>query len=76
MRKVKVWDRFVRLSHWALGLLVLGSFLTSEEDRLTAIHVSIRCTDPVWRPPAERRTLGAWILAASEPLRRRTGQTT
>ena len=41
MRKVKVWDRFVRLSHWALGLLVLGSFLTSEEDRLTAIHVKL-----------------------------------
>jgi cytochrome b len=41
MKKVKVWDLFVRLSHWALGLLVLGSFLTSEKDRLTSTHVAI-----------------------------------
>jgi cytochrome b/mono/diheme cytochrome c family protein len=41
MRKVKVWDLFVRFSHWGLGLLVLGSFLTSDEDGLTAIHVTI-----------------------------------
>lgn len=41
MSKVKVWDPFVRLFHWGLGLLVLGSFLTSDEDRLTAIHVRI-----------------------------------
>lgn len=41
MRQVKVWDRFVRLSHWGLGLLVLGSFLTSEVDRLTPIHVRL-----------------------------------
>ena len=27
--KVKVWDLFVRVSHWSFGLLVLGSFLTS-----------------------------------------------
>ncbi len=32
-------DLFVRLSHWGLGLLVVGSFLTSEKDSLTAIHV-------------------------------------
>jgi cytochrome b len=41
MRQVKVWDLFVRFSHWGLGLLVLGSFLTSEKDRLTPIHVRI-----------------------------------
>jgi cytochrome b len=41
MRQVKVWDLFVRLSHWGLGLVVLGSFLTSEKDSLTAIHVKI-----------------------------------
>lgn len=41
MGKVKVWDLFVRVFHWGLGLLVLGSFLTSDEDRLTAIHVRI-----------------------------------
>jgi cytochrome b len=44
MKKVKVWDRFVRLSHWGLGLLVLGSFLTSEKDGLTAVHVRIGLT--------------------------------
>ncbi|HEX7625102.1 MAG TPA: cytochrome b/b6 domain-containing protein, partial [Anaeromyxobacteraceae bacterium] len=41
MRQVKVWDLFVRLAHWGLGLLVLGAFLTSEKDRLTSIHVTI-----------------------------------
>lgn len=41
MAKVKVWDVFVRFSHWGLGLLVLGAFLTSEVDRLTALHVRI-----------------------------------
>jgi cytochrome b len=41
MRQVKVWDLFVRLSHWGLGLLVLGSFLTSERDRLVPIHVRL-----------------------------------
>jgi cytochrome b len=41
MRQVKVWDLFVRLSHWGLGLLVLGSFLTSEVDRLVPVHVRI-----------------------------------
>jgi cytochrome b len=39
--KVKVWDPFVRLSHWSFGLLVLGSFLTSEKDRLVPVHVRI-----------------------------------
>jgi cytochrome b len=41
MRQVKVWDLFVRLSHWGLGLLVLGSFLTSEVDRLVPVHVRL-----------------------------------
>lgn len=41
MRQVKVWDLFVRLSHAGLALLVLGSFLTSEKDRLTSVHASI-----------------------------------
>lgn len=41
MRQVKVWDLFVRLSHWGLGLLVLGSFLTSEVDRLLPVHVRL-----------------------------------
>lgn len=39
--KTKVWDPFVRLSHWSFGLLVLGSFLTSEKDRLVPVHVRI-----------------------------------
>lgn len=41
MERVKVWDVFVRLSHWGLGLLVLGAFLTSEEDRLVPLHVRL-----------------------------------
>jgi cytochrome b len=41
MKKVKVWDLFVRLFHGGLGLLVLGSFLTSDDDRLTRSHVKI-----------------------------------
>jgi cytochrome b len=41
MKKVKVWDLFVRLFHGGLGLLVLGSFLTSDDDRLTGVHVKI-----------------------------------
>ncbi|HET9594693.1 MAG TPA: DUF1924 domain-containing protein [Anaeromyxobacteraceae bacterium] len=41
MNTVKVWDRFVRFAHWGLGLLVLGSFLTSDVDRLVPIHVRL-----------------------------------
>jgi cytochrome b len=41
MSRVKVWDVFVRLFHWSLALLVLGSFLTSEKDRLVPIHVKL-----------------------------------
>jgi cytochrome b len=41
MARVKVWDVFVRLFHWSLALLVLGSFLTSEKDRLVPIHVTL-----------------------------------
>ncbi len=41
MREVKVWDPFVRLFHWGLALLVLVSFLTSEEDALVPLHVRL-----------------------------------
>lgn len=41
MAQVKVWDLFVRVSHWALALLVLGSFLTSDVDRLVPVHVRL-----------------------------------
>lgn len=41
MAKVKVWDLFVRVFHWGLALLVLGSFLTSDRDALVGIHVRI-----------------------------------
>jgi cytochrome b len=41
MRRVKVWDLFVRLSHWSAALLVLGSFLTSEVDGLRSTHVRL-----------------------------------
>ncbi len=39
MRQVKVWDLFVRLFHWGLALLVLGSFVTSDVDKLVPVHV-------------------------------------
>jgi cytochrome b len=39
MHRQKVWDPFVRLFHWSLGLLVLGSFVTSEHDSLLPLHV-------------------------------------
>lgn len=39
MRQVKVWDPFVRLFHWGLALLVLGSFLTADVDALVPVHV-------------------------------------
>lgn len=39
--KVKVWDGAVRLFHWALGLAVLGAFLTSEEDEWLPTHMRV-----------------------------------
>ena len=42
--KLKVWDLFVRSAHWSLGALVLGSFLTSEKDRLVHLHAKIGLT--------------------------------
>jgi cytochrome b len=41
MQKVKVWDSFVRFFHWGLALLVLASFLTSDEDALVPVHVAV-----------------------------------
>jgi cytochrome b len=41
MGRVKVWDLFVRLFHWGLVLLVLGSFLTGEKDALLGVHVRV-----------------------------------
>lgn len=40
--RVKVWDAFVRWSHWGLAALVLAAFLTSEEERAPAsLHVRV-----------------------------------
>lgn len=39
--KVKVWDGWVRVFHWALGLAVLGAFLTSEEDEWLPTHMRV-----------------------------------
>lgn len=39
MQRVKVWDLAVRLGHWLMAALVLGAFLTSEEDESTPLHV-------------------------------------
>jgi cytochrome b len=41
MKKVKVWDLAVRLTHLLFGVLVLGAFLTSEEDDLVPIHTRL-----------------------------------
>jgi len=41
MKQVKVWDPFVRFFHWGLALLVLASFLTSDEDALVPLHVRL-----------------------------------
>ena len=41
MKKVGVWDLAVRLSHLLFGVLVLGAFLTSEEDHLVPVHTRI-----------------------------------
>ena len=41
MNKVKVWDLAVRLSHLLFGVLVLGAFLTAEEDSLVPVHTRV-----------------------------------
>jgi cytochrome b len=41
---VKVWDPYVRFSHWATGLLVLGSYLSSGKGRFVAIHAGLGLT--------------------------------
>lgn len=39
--QVKVWDLAVRSSHLLFGVLVLGAFLTSEEDESTWLHTRL-----------------------------------
>lgn len=41
MERVKVWDPAVRLSHLAMGVLVLAAFLTSEEDERLPLHMRV-----------------------------------
>lgn len=41
MHKVKVWDLAVRSSHLLFGVLVLGAFLTAEEDELVPVHTRL-----------------------------------
>lgn len=41
MKQVKVWDLPVRLSHAAFPVLVLGAFLTSEEDARLPLHMRL-----------------------------------
>lgn len=40
-RKVKVWDLAVRLGHWMMGALVLGAFLTAEDDDTIPLHTRL-----------------------------------
>lgn len=41
MQRVKVWDLAVRLSHALMGMLVLGAFLTSEDDEAVPLHTRL-----------------------------------
>jgi cytochrome b len=41
MKRVKVWDLAVRLSHLLMGALVLGAFLTAEEDDTIPLHTRL-----------------------------------
>ncbi len=41
MKQVKVWDLAVRVTHLLFGVLVLGAFLTAEEDNNTPLHTRI-----------------------------------
>ncbi len=41
MKRVKVWDLGVRISHLLFGVLVLAAFLTCEEDENTALHTRV-----------------------------------
>jgi cytochrome b len=38
---VKVWDLAVRVGHLAMGVLVLGAFLTAEDDGRTPLHTRL-----------------------------------
>ncbi|MFZ5441812.1 MAG: DUF1924 domain-containing protein [Myxococcota bacterium] len=40
-KRVKVWDIAVRTTHLLFGVLVLGAFLTSEEDAWTWLHTRL-----------------------------------
>lgn len=41
MKRVKVWDLAVRISHLLFGALVLAAFLTSGEDEATPLHTRV-----------------------------------
>jgi cytochrome b len=41
MNRVKVWDLAVRASHLLFGVLVLGAFLTADEDESTPLHARL-----------------------------------
>jgi cytochrome b len=41
MKKIKVWDLAVRISHLLFGVLILGAFLTSDDDGDTVNHTRL-----------------------------------
>lgn len=41
MKRVKVWDIAVRVTHLLFGLLVLGAFLTSDDEATTVLHTRL-----------------------------------
>lgn len=40
-KKVKVWDLAVRVCHLAMGVLILGAFLTADEDDTIPLHTRL-----------------------------------
>lgn len=46
--RVRVWDLGVRLFHWSLAGLVLGAYLTAEEDATVGLHARLGLAVLAW----------------------------
>lgn len=62
--RVRVWDFATRLFHWSLAGLVLGAYLTAEEDATLALHARIGLAVLGW---VVFRLL--WGVLGPEPVR-------
>ncbi len=87
--KRRILDEFVAVTRWhrkhAIRVLnVAGADgeprrkprarVYDDAIRQALLILCIRCANPVWRAPRERRTVSAWIPVAREPRRRPAGQ--